>query len=206
MIDAKTWAAFWQELGAPDGAPELHRQLVKCWSEKHRHYHTLQHLRECFERFEELRGDAKSPPQIAVALWFHDAIYDPKRDDNEDRSAEWARRAAIDAGMAEATAERLHELVLATKHETMPDDPDTRLLVDIDLSILGADTVRFDESDLQIRREYAYVPEPEWKIARKKMLHGFLDRPRLFGTDRYYAEREARARENLQRALERLGT
>jgi predicted metal-dependent HD superfamily phosphohydrolase len=205
MIDRGSWSGFWRQLGARDGGAELHRKLVACWSEKHRHYHTLQHLRECFERLDELRGEAHSPAEIAIALWFHDAFYDPKRDDNEDRSADWAQSAAIDAGVAQATAERLHAMVMATKHEAVPDDPDTRLLVDIDLSILGADRQRFDESDEQIRREYAYVPEPEWKVARRKVLNGFLDRPRLFGTDRYHATLEARARDNLQRALARLG-
>lgn len=205
MIDRASWSAFWQELGARDGGPDLHRKLVACWSEKHRHYHTLQHLRECFERFDETRELARKPAEIAVALWFHDAFYDPTRDDNEDRSADWARDAAVDAGIAAATARRLHEMVMATKHETVPDDEDTRLLVDIDLSILGSEQARFDESDEQIRREYAHVLEPEWKTGRRKVLRGFLDRPRLYGTEHYRTALETRARDNLQRALARLG-
>jgi predicted metal-dependent HD superfamily phosphohydrolase len=205
MIDRASWSVYWQELGARDGGPDLHRRLVACWSEKHRHYHTLQHLRECFEHFDASRGDARAPAEIAVALWFHDAFYDPTRDDNEDRSADWARDAAVEAGMAQATAQRLHALVMATKHEVMPEDADTKLLVDIDLSILGADPLRFDESNEQIRREFAHVPEPEWKIGRRKVLRGFLDRPRLYGTERYHAALEVRARDNLQRALTLLG-
>jgi predicted metal-dependent HD superfamily phosphohydrolase len=205
MIDRASWSAFWQQLGARDPGEELHRRLVACWSEKHRHYHTLQHLRECFEQFDAARADAARPAEIAIAIWFHDAFYDPTRDDNEERSAEWARDAAVDAGIAQATAQRLYDLVLATKHETMPDDADTKLLVDIDLSILGSLPDRFDESDGQVRREYAHVPEPEWKVGRKRVLRGFLDRPRLYGTERFYAALETRARENLGRALARLG-
>jgi predicted metal-dependent HD superfamily phosphohydrolase len=205
VIDRASWSAHWRQLGARDAGEDLHRQLVACWSEKHRHYHTLQHLRECFEHFDASQGDAVAPAQIAIALWFHDAFYDPKREDNEDRSADWARDAALQAGIASPVAQRLHAMVMATKHETLPADADTKLLVDIDLSILGADPVRFDESDEQIRREYAHVPEPEWKVGRRRVLRGFLDRPRLYGTERYFTMLEARARDNLHRALARLG-
>jgi predicted metal-dependent HD superfamily phosphohydrolase len=205
MIDRTSWSAYWQQLGARDAGEDLHRRLVACWSEKHRYYHTLQHLRECFEQFDAASGDATRPAEIAIALWFHDAFYEPSRDDNEERSADWARGEAVKAGIAQATAQRLYEMVLATKHEGMPDDPDTRVLVDIDLSILGAPTERFDESDVQIRREYAHVPETEWKIGRRRVLKSFLDRPRLYGTERFYGQLEAQARTNLQRALDRLG-
>ena len=204
MIDRKSWSKAWQLLGAKDGGDELHKKLVQCWSEGHRHYHTLQHLQECFGHLTGVEIDEKDAAAIAVALWFHDAFYDPKRDDNELRSADWLHGEARGSGMTMATAQRLHDLVMATKHETMPDDDDTRLLVDIDLSILGAERDRFEESDVQIRREYAHVPEPEWKVARKRMLRGFLDRERLYGTQRHYSALEVRARENLQRALERL--
>lgn len=205
MIDRAAWSGFWRQLGARDAGEDLHGRLVGCWSEKHRHYHTLQHLSECFEQFEAARADAVRPAEIAIALWFHDAFYEPRRDDNEERSAEWAREAATQAGIAQATAQRLHDLVLATRHERVPDDADTRLIVDIDLSILGAPPERFDESDAQVRREYAHVPEADWKVGRKRVLRGFLDRPCLYGTKRFHALLEARARDNIRRALARLG-
>ena len=205
MIDRASWSACWRELGSRTDGADLHHRLVGCWSEKHRHYHTLQHLRECFEWFEQARADMQQPAEVAVALWFHDAYYDPARDDNEKRSADWARDAAAEAGIAQSTAQRLFRMVMATVDHVPQPDPDLQLLVDIDLSILGADTARFDESDAQIRREYAHVPEPEWRVARKRMLRGFLDRPRLYGTDRFHSTLEQRARGNLGRALERLG-
>jgi predicted metal-dependent HD superfamily phosphohydrolase len=204
VIDRASFTAAWQQLGAQGTGEELHGRLVACWSEKHRRYHTLQHLRECCEHFDNSRADAKDPAQIEIALWFHDSFYDPKRDDNEQRSADWARDAALEAGIEQAIADRLHAMVMATRHAEMPDDADTKLLVDIDLSILGAPPGRFDESNDQIRREYAHVPEHEWRIGRKRVLREFLARPRLYGTERYYAMLETRARENLQRALAEL--
>jgi len=143
VIDFATWRAAWNDLGVEPHEP-LHQRLIACWSEKHRHYHTLQHLREVLEGFEQVRVDAQRPAEIVLALWFHDAIYDLQRNDNEQRSAQWAKESLLQAGLPEEAAQRLYDLVMATRHDQPPADPDAQLLVDMDLAILGADRARFD--------------------------------------------------------------
>jgi len=204
VIDRASWSADWQGIGARGTGDDLHQRLVGAWSEKHRHYHTLQHLRECLEHLDAVRLQAHRPAEIAVALWFHDAVYDPRREDNEARSAAWLRDCALEEGVSAATAQRLHGMVMATADHLPQGDADTQLLVDIDLSILGAEPARFRESNGQIRREYAHVPEPDWRTGRRRVLRGFLDRPRLYGTQRFHAMLEDRARENLAGELARL--
>lgn len=199
------WRRSWRELGQPAADEALFHRLVACWSEGHRHYHTLQHLYECLDLFEEVRGTAQRPGEIELALWFHDAVYHPRRDDNEERSAEWARASVLEAGLPSATADRLHALVMATRHEAVPQDPDAQLLVDVDLAILGSDPQRFDESDGQIRLEYAHVPEDEFRAGRRRVLGEFLARPRLYSTGYFHSRFEQQARANLTRALARLG-
>jgi predicted metal-dependent HD superfamily phosphohydrolase len=199
------WRRSWRELGQPAADEALFRRLVDCWSEKHRHYHTMQHLGECLDLLEKVRGTAQRPGEIELALWFHDAFYDPKRDDNEERSAQWARDCVLEAGLPVDIADRLHALVLATRHEAVPEDADAQLLVDVDLAILGSDAARFDESDEQIRLEYAHVPEDEYRAGRRRVLGEFLARPRLYSTDYFYSRYERQARENLSRTLARLG-
>lgn len=201
MIDRVSWSAAWRGIGARDGGDAVHQRLVAAWSEQHRHYHTLQHLRECLEHLDAVRLQAHRPDEIAVALWFHDAVYDARRDDNEARSAAWLRECAGEAGVGTATAQRLHGMVMATVDHLPQQDADTQLLVDIDLSILGAEPRRFRESNGQVRREYAHVPEDEWRIGRRGVLQGFLDRPRLYGTERFHAVLENRARDNLASEL-----
>jgi predicted metal-dependent HD superfamily phosphohydrolase len=94
--------------------------------------------------------------------------------------------------------------VLATKHAEPGGSPDSALLLDVDLAILGAPRARFDEYESQVRREYVFVPEDAWRRARAALLARFLERPRLYATD-FFAERlEARARANLRASLERL--
>ncbi|MDB5871487.1 MAG: hypothetical protein JWQ07_929 [Ramlibacter sp.] len=197
------WRQAWDDLGKP--ADEgLYNQLVASWAEEQRRYHTLQHLGECLALFDGVRGLARRPGEVALALWFHDAFYDARRSDNEQRSAEWARASVLEAGLSAEVADRVHALVMATCHADAPQDPDAQLLVDVDLAILGAATERFDESNGQIRAEYAHVPEAEFRTGRHHILTRFLVRPRLYSTEHFHSALEARARENLQRALARL--
>ena len=203
-VTAASWNATWQALGAASGDDALFNDLVARYSEKHRHYHTLQHLREAFEQFTAARDDAKRPAEIELALWFHDAIYDVHRDDNEERSADMAHACVLKAGLPKDVADRVHTLIMATCHDAPPGDADAQLLVDADLSILGAEPARFDESDEQIRAEFAHVPEAQFREGRKRVLGGFLARERLYCTDRFHAKYEQQARANLRRSLARL--
>jgi predicted metal-dependent HD superfamily phosphohydrolase len=196
------WQRLWGELGAAQASGGLMNQLVAAWGERHRHYHTLQHLRECLAHFEAASMLARRPAEVELAIWFHDAVYDPMRDDNEARSADWARDSVRAAGCDEQVAQRVHALVMATRsHEVEGDDPDTRLLVDIDLGILGSAPARFDEYEHQVRREYGHVSDAAWREGRAKVLRSFLARPRIYATDAYRDALEARARENLARSL-----
>jgi predicted metal-dependent HD superfamily phosphohydrolase len=203
-VTREGWEEAWRELGASVPGGAVFARLIACYSEPHRHYHTLQHLRECFELFGPVRHLASHPAEIEMALWFHDAYYDVHRSDNELRSADLALQSLSDAGVDRAAAQRVHALVMATVHEAVPDEPDAKLMVDVDLSILGSPPARFQESDRQIRQEYGHVPWPEYREARMRVLQGFLSRPRLYSTPAFHDAYEARARANLQGELDRL--
>lgn len=204
MLSQGAWLRMWQELGAAAADEALYRRLVECWNEPHRHYHTSQHLGECLAHLQGARPLAQRPAEIELALWFHDAFYDVHRDDNEARSAQWARECVLKAGLAADVGDRVHAMVMATEHEALPEDPDAQLLVDIDLAILGAEVARFEESDVQVRAEYDYLSDEAYREPRKAVLASFLARPRLYSTERFFTAYEAQARQNLQRALSRL--
>jgi len=195
-----SWSAAWHDLRlpAPDGVLDA---LVARWDEPHRRYHTLQHLRECLALFDEVRARAARPGEVAIALWFHDAIYDTRRHDNEAASAAWARRVLEAAGAAADVADRVDALILATRHSQVLATGDERLLVDIDLAILGAAPARFAEYERQIRDEYGFVPEPVFREKRAEVLRSFLARPALFSTAALAARLEATARVNLAGAI-----
>ncbi|HSW14145.1 MAG TPA: hypothetical protein VLI06_14965 [Solimonas sp.] len=204
MSNLARWAEVWEELGLK-GDPELHADLRQRYSASARRYHTLHHLMECLELFEETRQLAEHPAEVELALWFHDAIYDVRRHDNEVRSAEWARRELRKAGAPDTVTERVYELVMVTRHESAePIDVDQDLLSDIDLGILGARPSRFDEYERQIREEYKHVPSPTFKAARRHVLQGFLARTRIYHTDWFFERRERLARSNIERSLRQL--
>lgn len=154
----------------PNGVFEL---LIARYSEPHRAYHTLQHIGECFEQLDSVRG-LYSAGAVGLALWFHDAIYDPRASDNERRSAQWAREVLKDVGLANATIDAVECMILATRHEAVPVDHDAQIVVDIDLSILGADEGRYREYEYQIGKEYSWVEDSVFRRGRIDVLQHFL--------------------------------
>jgi predicted metal-dependent HD superfamily phosphohydrolase len=196
-----SWRAAWRELALPAPAGALFEALCASWSQPQRHYHTLQHLAECLALFDELRALARHRGEVAIALWFHDAVYDVRRHDNEAESAAWARRALLEAGARDEVADRVDALVLATRHSERPATDDERLLVDIDLAILGAAPARFDEYERQIRAEYAWVPDEVFRAKRREILQAFDARRPIYATPALRERLEAAAHANLARSL-----
>jgi predicted metal-dependent HD superfamily phosphohydrolase len=196
-----SWVRAWRGIGSCTDGDATYHALVARYGEPHRKYHTLQHLRECLGLFESVRRLASSPAEVEVALWFHDAIYDVERHDNEAQSAAWARTVILEAGASSQVAEHIHSLVMVTRHTGSPTEADQQLLVDIDLSILGAGKERFAEYERQIREEYAHVPIGLFERKRREILRSFLGRPRIYGTAHFHGALEALARENLRLAI-----
>ena len=141
---------------------------------------------------------------MELALWFHDAVYDPKAGDNEERSAALAKRCLGDCGIARPVAEAVDSLILATKNHTVRAGADAAVVVDVDLSILGRDEERFGEYEEQIRREYAWVPAAVFASKRAEILEGFLARDQVFATQWFRSKYEQQARRNLEASVRAL--
>ena len=174
------------------------------YSEPHRRYHNVRHIEDCLSEFDRARQVAKDPTAVELAIWFHDAIYDPLASDNEERSAELAKDWLAKANASEAVADAVGRLVLATQcHDASP-QTDAALLIDVDLSILGQSPDRFWEYEQQIREEYAWVPAAVFARKRAEVLQGFLARPRLYSTEVIHEKLEAQARINLRASIDKL--
>lgn len=196
----RRWSALWRRLGVqqvPDIGPLLARL-----DESHRHYHNRSHVRHCLAVYDRCpqKDDA-----VELALWLHDAIYDPQAHDNEERSAAWCVELGRNAGIPLDVIARAERCILATRHRHLPDADDERLTVAIDLAILGEGPHRFRAYDRQIRREYAWVPMETYRRQRARVLHGFLDRPSIFPLPWFEQRLGKMARFNLRRVLATLG-
>lgn len=197
------WVTAWQALGASPPEAAVLEELLARYDEPHRSYHTTRHLDECFTRLEWAGRSPERPGEVALALFYHDAVYDPHRSDNEARSADLAERVLAAQGVAPEVAGRIHALIMATRHDATPDSPDAALLVDVDLGILAAPAARFDEYERQVREEYAFVPEVLFRHKRRQVLLGFLERDRIYSSGAFGGDEE-RARGNLRRSIDRL--
>jgi len=200
----RSWSRCWSGVGAAQANDALRDELLAAYGQAHRSYHTLQHLTECLQLFDEYRDVAEWPAEVELALRFHDAIYNVRANDNELKSAAWASAAMQTAKVAVATTARIDAHIMATRHAVLPEAGDQTLLVDIDLSILGATTARFEEYEQQVRREYRWVPDFLFRRKRREILEEFLQRKPLYGTARVRDRLEAAAHANLRRAIERL--
>ena len=205
VLGLDVWNRRWTELGATALPTGVHAEVLARYNEPRRAYHTLQHLAECLALRAALTTPCAKPAEIEIALWFHDAIYDPARNDNEARSAAWLDEAAVRAGITRDVRDRLHDLVMVTRHSAAPRTPDEALLVDIDLAILGAPEERFAEYEVQVRKEYSRVAEWLYRRKRREILAGFLERPEIYSTTECRQRFEAQARRNLARSIAALG-
>ena len=179
--------------------------MIGHYREEARAYHSVRHLEECLGHLDDVRRVLRRPDEVEAALWFHDVIYDPHAADNEERSADLADRLLAPAGVPTEYLAEIRRLVLATGHRGSRDpQDDASAIADIDLTILGAERARFDEYEADIRREYAFVPEDQFRRRRREILQSVLARPAIYATPWFYQRYEAQARENLTRSISAL--
>jgi predicted metal-dependent HD superfamily phosphohydrolase len=200
-----SWSRCWKGLHASGDGITLMKKLIAAYEEPQRQYHTLQHLNECFTLFEPNRHLAKYPAEVEIALWFHDAVYDIKAQDNEARSANWAAEELAAAQVSQESIERVKQLIMATCHSALPEGQDQQLLVDIDLSILGSSRHRFIEYETQVRGEYQWVPGFLFRKKRRGILKEFLARNPIYNTPEIRQALESQARDNLAYSVKQLG-
>ncbi len=205
-LDQRRWTGLWSRLGAEGTGVSIWTRLTNAYAEPGRAYHTAEHIRDCLTQLDLTRHLAQRPDEVEAALWFHDAVYIPGGAENERQSAEMAQACLMESGVPLEVASRVAGLVLATEHVTVPNEHDTQLLCDIDLSILGRQPEVFDQFERRIRREYAWVPEGVYRSSRSEVLEGFLQRNAIYQTDYFRSRYEVQARANLERVLKALAT
>jgi predicted metal-dependent HD superfamily phosphohydrolase len=204
MTYKQRWLSLWKRIGAQGNAHVVYNDLVARYFEPNRAYHTLEHIGHCLDEFEQVRHLAMNPDTVELAIWYHDAVYDTRAKNNEEQSAALAVEAVRNVSLPDSFGQIVANLIMATKHLDIPVDSDTRLLVDIDLSILGQSEDEFDEYERRIRKEYEWVPEDEFAAGRSVVLKSLLNRPAIYSMQFFRDKYEAQARRNIARSLTRL--
>lgn len=199
-MTAERWSALMEAWAFGENRP-TYEALVAAYSEPGRHYHTLEHISACLGHLDDCIEKLASPREVEIALWFHDAIYKPFRSDNEQQSAEWASSFLGECGAAPEEIERVYDLIMATAHDAPTQTKDEAILIDIDLSILGAEPSVYDIFERGVRKEYRLVPSIVFRKKRAEILQGFLDRPSIYTSGIFTEDVERRARQNLANAI-----
>jgi predicted metal-dependent HD superfamily phosphohydrolase len=201
MFDEQRWRKL--ITGLCDGRlnNEYFRLLAASYSESHRHYHNISHIEHCLTEFDAAIELADYRHELEFALWLHDAVYNPHALDNEEKSASWAMEILSASCCPAPVANRIRDLILVTKHNHAPQSNDAKLIVDIDLSILGQAPDIYEKYEKNIRAEYSWVPADAYKVGRSNILRSFLDRPSIYITDRFQSLYGKQAKFNLTIAL-----
>lgn len=206
MIDTleERWKKLWQKLNVNSIPQVAFEELIEAYSARDRFYHNLTHIENCFSIFDRTKFLPAHPEEVELAIWFHDVAYNTRRDDNEQKSAEWAEGVISQSGLSSGVAGKVSNLILATRHRVQVWDPDAQLMADVDLSILGADPESFWLYEANIRKEYAWVPEDLFRSRRVEILRSFLSRQSIYYHEQCRGMFEEKARSNLKQAVEKL--
>ncbi|GAB5398717.1 MAG: hypothetical protein Aureis2KO_03020 [Aureisphaera sp.] len=177
------------------------QELETLYSQPSRHYHNLNHVNHMINGLETFKDKVVHWDTLLFAIFYHDAVYHVKRQDNEIKSADLMEEHLGRTSFSKISMCR--QLIEATKRHESYDD-DMRVLMDLDLAILGQDSDDYNRYAKNIRKEYSVYPGFLYRKGRRKVLKHFLEKDRIFKTDHYSKTLEGKARENLNRELQTL--
>jgi predicted metal-dependent HD superfamily phosphohydrolase len=209
-MDRRQACAFWLKTNPPtptDGpAGATKARLRAAYQEPQRRYHDMSHISDCLQDLAAVSGLAdETRLRLAYAIWWHDVVYDPTRNDNEAASADLAQRDLAALGESPETCAEVARLIALTAgHQVGEDDPEGALLVSIDLAILGRPPEAYDAYARAIREEYAHVPDAFFRPGRAGVLKRMLEAQPLYPDPGYRVRLEAQARANLEREIAEL--
>lgn len=205
----KRWLDLTKQLSIDNQLAHLmYAKIEKKYSESHRKYHNMQHLRELFAYVDEYEEMIKEKYLVELAIWYHDIVYSVWRPaKNELKSAEFALQEIPKGVLLEAERKRLFCWIDSTKKHIIPVEHATlsgQLFMDFDMAIIGTPREKYMVYAQNIREEYGIYPDLLYKPGRRKALEGFLAGGELFLTDIFRERYEGQARENLRYELEEL--
>ncbi len=188
----------WDEAVLLLGGAPAPTDLEERYTEPHRKYHDLTHVRQVVRDAVALT-EGRDRALVALAAWAHDVVYEGRPGDDEQASAAWVRANLTAVRLAEADVARVEGLVLATiDHTAPPGDLVAQALLDADLAILAADPDGYERYRQAVRAEYAHVGDDDWRTGRAAVLRSLLDKDPLYPLATHW---EAPARRNLAAEL-----
>lgn len=177
------------------------QEIEKSYSQKSRKYHNIAHLENMILELENVKDEISDFDALLFSVFYHDIVYKATSKDNEEKSAEIAKKRLEKINISNERITKIYNQILATKSHKISDDSDTNFLLDADLAILGKDWQDYENYVRQIREEYSIYPDFLYNPGRKKVLTHFLEFDEIFKTDYFKEKYEKIARENIKREI-----
>lgn len=180
-------------------------ELISLYRSTSRHYHNLAHIWNFCTLIEQYQGHIEEPALFELTAWYHDAIYEVKRKDNEVASIELARERLHDY-LDEEQLQYMDDIIRSTiKHEPVGQHKDTLHFLDFDLAILAAAPAVYKAYCEAVWQEYRVVYK-RWmyRLGRRKVLKAFIGRQQIFLGTAFSNEHDQAARTNLKLELDNL--
>jgi len=178
---------------------KLRTELIARYNEPHRFYHNIFHINDMLNITMGCR-----PQNVGIVnliIWYHDAIYDPTRKDNEEKSAELAIEQLKNHLNAE-DVDYVASGILLTKHQFSSHllTTDMSVVIDADLYILSHDWC-YTAYARAIRKEYSHCSDAQYIAGRKQFLEKMLFKKSYYGI---FTQRNDKAKKNMQMELDYL--
>jgi predicted metal-dependent HD superfamily phosphohydrolase len=174
----------------------LWQQVYHAYSASDRHYHGIFHLEAMLSQLERVKKEIADWDIIIWALVYHDFVYNPLKSDNEEQSAAKAHESLRRLSVPADKAQKVQQIILATKGHSDAKNHDINLFLDADLSVLGSGNAEYERYKNAVRQEYHLVPDFIYNPGRRKVLRKFLEQPLIFKTAGFQ-HLEVQARSNL---------
>lgn len=142
-----------------------------------RPYHNFHHIEKMLADLDSrpgLRLDPLSKKHLQIAIIFHDVIYDPRATDNEEKSVEFMRNAAL-IHPAQNDTKKISELIMATKHHRYGEDALCDTIIDLDLAVLRQNFMGLVEYEHAIFKEYQFTNVANYTAKRVQFLRQLIE-------------------------------
>lgn len=156
MIDKNYISTRLKQLGFSDS-------VLNRYEEHHRYYHTTTHLLDVVLQLSKLDN---FDDELFLAAVYHDAVYDPQANDNEEKSAALFLEDAKNAALNKLQLDSINRLILDTKTHK-PSSDKSQLLIKADLNILDQPLNKLIEYEHQIFKEFQFV---DYKVYQPKRI------------------------------------
>ena len=180
-------------------------EILENYTKKWKFYHNLNHVYSfvnLFEKYNKFINNYKN--EFLISIYFHDIIYIPSRNDNEEESINMFNKFYNEVKPNNLNKEKVIEFIAETKNHSLSKDYDFELdlFLDMDMQIVADEN--WEDYENKIRKEYCFVDETEYKNKRRQFLQSLVNKNRIFRTQIFYDTYEQIAKNNITNIINKL--